>query len=142
MNALIDTGLLLDYLRGDPRAAAVLARCTQRALSAVTWLELMAACPQGLDVSTRGFLRSFEQLPIDAPAADEALRLARSHPGLPLARAMSWACARLSQRVYVTTAAEGLSPSEDDQVLVPYAHAAPSAGAGFSAAATAPARPA
>ena len=41
-DVVIDTGVLLDYLAGDERAQRALAPCVHRAISVVTWLELMA----------------------------------------------------------------------------------------------------
>jgi len=123
MNALIDTGLLVDYLKGEKRAAAVMESCTHRSISVVTWLELMAACPAGLDDSTRGFLRSFERLSVSESVADEALRLMTLRQGLKLARALTWASANVNQLVCVTTDARWLAKA-DTNVVVPYKGAA------------------
>lgn len=120
MNALIDTGLLLDYLQGDPRAATAMESCKHRSISVITWLELMAACPAGLDEPTRGFLRSFERLSISESIADEALRLVTARPGLPLPHALTWACASLNQLTFLTTDARWGSAA-DSNVRVPYA---------------------
>ena len=123
MNALIDTGLLLDYLTGEKRAAAAMDACAHRSISVVTWLELMAACPDGLDEPTRGFLRSFERLSVSESIADEALRLMTARPGLALPRALTWASANVNQLVYVTTDARCVTKA-DTNVVVPYTSAA------------------
>ena len=91
--ALIDTDVLLDYLQGDERAAQALAPYDHRAISVVTWLELMAACPSPLLERTRGFLRSFERLSVNEAIADTALELIQRHPRLPHERALTWATA-------------------------------------------------
>ena len=119
MNALIDTGLLLDYLNGEERAAAAMKVCIHRSISVVTWLELMANCPQGLDEPTRGFLRSFERLSVSESIADEALRLMTTRKGLTLPRALTWASANLNQLVYLTTDARWVTEA-DSNVVVPY----------------------
>ena len=82
MNALVDTGLLLDYLRGDERAARALGGCTHRAITVLTWLEVMRACPPDRREATRAFLRSFERLSVGEPCADEAMRLSFARPRL------------------------------------------------------------
>jgi predicted nucleic acid-binding protein len=119
MNALIDTGLLLDYLRGEKRAAVAMEACNHRSISVVTWLELMANCPRGLDESTRGFLRSFERLSVSESIADEALRLMNAHQGLALPQALTWASANVNQLVYVTTDGRWVTKA-DANILVPY----------------------
>jgi predicted nucleic acid-binding protein len=119
MNALIDTGLLLDYLKGEKRAAAAMATCVHRSISVVTWLELMASCPEGLDEPTRGFLRSFERLSVSESIADEALRLMSAHQGLALPHALTWASANVNHLVYVTTDARWVTKA-DLNVVVPY----------------------
>jgi predicted nucleic acid-binding protein len=118
MNALVDTGLLLDYLRGEARAATAMEACAHRSISVVTWLELMAACPAGLDEATRGFLRSFERLSVSESIADEALRLMSAHPGLALPRALTWASASVNQLVYLTTDARWVTKADSNVIVV------------------------
>ncbi|WP_310389719.1 PIN domain-containing protein [Roseateles sp.] len=124
MNALIDTALLIDYLKGEPQAAAALDNCTHRAISVVTWLEVMRHCPPKLQEATRAFLRSFERLSISESIADEALKLAGEHAGLDPQRALTWATATVNQLVLVTS-----EPIEGAQVgrgvAVPYIAEAP-----------------
>jgi len=120
-NALIDTGILRDYLLGDERAFQALAPYEHRSISVVTWLELVTACPGHLQEATRSFLRGFERLSISESIADEAQRLMDRKPGLDLARALTWATASVNQLVLVTS--EGAKLQADDRnVLVPYLH--------------------
>jgi predicted nucleic acid-binding protein len=119
MNALIDTGLLLDYLKGEKRAAKAMEACTHRAISVVTWLELMASCPEGLGEPTRGFLRSFERLSVSESIADEALRLMTARRGLVLPHALTWASANVNQLIFVTTDARWVTKA-DSNVVMPY----------------------
>jgi len=121
--ALIDTSLLHDYLRGDVRAQTAIEPLAHRSISVVTWLELMGRCPAGLEEPTRAFLRSFERLSISEAIADEALRLMQGHAGLPLARALTWATARVNQLSFVTTDPKHL-PGDDPQVMLAYSSAA------------------
>lgn len=103
MNALIDTGVLRDYLMGDARAAKALDACVHRSISVVTWLELMAQCPTDLAEPTRAYLRSFERLSVSEAIADEAHRLMSRCETLTLDRALTWATAALNQLVLVTS---------------------------------------
>ena len=119
MNALIDTGLLLDYLRGDERAARALSDCAHRSITVATWLEVMRASPPDRREATRSFLRSFERLSISESSTDEAMRLSFAHPDLSTARAVNWANAVLNQLVFMTT--DSACPSTGRDVLVPYA---------------------
>jgi predicted nucleic acid-binding protein len=117
--ALIDTSVMLDYLKGDKRAVRALEPYGHCAISAITWLELMALCPPEQVESTRGFLRTFERLSIGEAIADEALRLMQSRAGLPFRRALTWATANLNQLPYVTADASCLT-KDDRNVVVPY----------------------
>jgi predicted nucleic acid-binding protein len=119
VSALIDTSLMLDYLKGDRRAVHALAPYGHCAISVVTWLELMALSPPELVERTRGFLRSFERLSVNESIADEALRLLHDHAGLPFHRALTWATARLNQLPYVTVDASCIA-KDDRNVVLPY----------------------
>lgn len=118
-SALIDTGLLLDYLGGEPRAKCAIEPYAHRSISVVTWLELMAHCPPTLLEPTRGFLRSFERLSVSESIADEALRLMHQRSGLPLLRALTWATANVNQLRFVTADAAHLN-EDDTNVVLPY----------------------
>jgi predicted nucleic acid-binding protein len=117
--ALIDTGVLLDYLRGDKRAQRALASSPQRAISVVSWLAVMRECPAHLLEATEGFLRTFERLSISESIADEALRLISQKPDLPEAFALTLACARVNQMVLITAENKHVQ-RKDAGVLLPY----------------------
>lgn len=119
MSALVDTGVLLDYLRGDPRAARALDEHAHRSISVITWLEVMAVAPAARQEATRAFLRSFERLSINEAIADEALRLMQQHPALPLSSALNWATARLNQLPYLAAGIPHPAKAEAG-VVTPY----------------------
>lgn len=112
MTVLVDTGLLLDYLNGDKRAAKALEPHPHRAISVVTWLEIMAIAPADKLEATRGFLRSFERLSISEAIADEALRLMTKYADLPFDRALTWATAQINQLTLLTV--DALAKQLDD----------------------------
>ena len=129
MTALFDTSILLDYLLGDKRATEVFSRFEHRALSVITWVEVMGVAPEGQREPTRAFLRSFERLSISEAIADEALRLIRERPGLPFHRALTWATALVNKMTFVT-ADKSFTREGDKDLLIPYAWATGRGAAG------------
>ncbi|HEU0202767.1 MAG TPA: PIN domain-containing protein [Burkholderiaceae bacterium] len=119
MTALFDTSVLLDYLLGERRAAVVFKQYEHRALSVITWVELMSVAPAAQHETTRGFLRSFERLSISEAIADEALRVIRERNGIAFHRAITWATAIINQMDFVTVDPEHVL-STDTRVVMPY----------------------
>ncbi len=118
MNALVDTGLLLDYLRGDTRAREALHACTHRSVTVSTWVEVMRACPPDRREATRAWLRGFERLSISESTADEAMRLSFDDPRLDAGLAVNLASAIVNQLVFVTTHPAADAARRD--LVVPY----------------------
>ena len=119
MTVLLDSSILLDYLAGDARAARVIESRQPAAITAITWLEVMALAPSQQRDATRAFLRSFERLSISEPVADEADRLLHARPRLKFHQAIAWATASLNRLMYVTADAENL-PAHDCGIELPY----------------------
>lgn len=117
--ALFDTSILLDYLVGEKRAAAAIAQHDYRALSVITWIEVMRVSPEDKREATRAFLRSFERLSINESIADEALLLMSERPGLAIHRALTFATAKVNRMPYVTVEAGHFERNEPG-VLMPY----------------------
>jgi hypothetical protein len=128
VTGLFDTSVLLDYLVGERRAAAVFQQYQYRALSVITWVEIMSVAPEAQHEMTRGFLRSFERLSISESIADEALRLIRQRPGLAFHRAITWATAIVNQMDYITVDPAHVERN-DQRVVMPYRWKAPPAAA-------------
>ena len=53
MKALFDTNILIDYLRGLPAARDELNRHQDKAISVVTWMEIMVGAPMLAERGTR-----------------------------------------------------------------------------------------
>lgn len=53
MKALLDTGILVDYLTGVPAAREAIARCERPLIGVVTWMESVAAAALLLPRSRR-----------------------------------------------------------------------------------------
>jgi len=80
MRALVDTSILIDYLRGENAAAGLLE--TERTAddlhaSEMTRLEVLAGMRPAEEASTRSLLSTFVWHPVDAEVADEAGALGR-----------------------------------------------------------------
>jgi len=117
--ALIDTSVLLDYLAGDRRAKAAMSVYSHRAISVVTWLEIMEKCPPEVLESTRSFLRTFERLSINEAIADDAFRIMKNNTGLEITRALTWATATINKLTWLCTEPP-LNSQNDKTVVVPY----------------------
>lgn len=80
MTALVDTSVLVDYLRGHEAAAAVLER--ERAVaplraSEITRLEVLAGMRPAEEAATRSLLSTLRWHPVDAEIAEDAGALGR-----------------------------------------------------------------
>lgn len=89
MSVLVDTSVLVDYLRGRPEAAAVLeAERADGALyaSEITRLEVLAGMRPSEEPATRWLLATLRWQPVDAEVAERAGELGRtwlpSHRGI------------------------------------------------------------
>ena len=56
VKALFDTNILIDYLRGIPAAREELDRHETRAISVITWMEVLTGAPPPHAQATRDFL--------------------------------------------------------------------------------------
>jgi hypothetical protein len=77
MKALLDTNILIDYLNGIPAARKELELYETRAISIVTWMEVMSGGGPELADTTRGFLGRFTVIAISEPIAERAVNLRR-----------------------------------------------------------------
>lgn len=80
MSVVVDTSVLIDVLRGEAAAAAVL-RSARTAgplhASEVTRLEVLAGMRSGEEAATRALLEALVWHPVDEPVADVAGELGR-----------------------------------------------------------------
>ncbi|MBI5626900.1 MAG: type II toxin-antitoxin system VapC family toxin [Nitrosomonadales bacterium] len=91
---LIDTDVLIWYLRGHPEAGRLLDSLAELILSAVTYMELMQGCRDKRELSLLKKdmgMRGTRILPIDANISDRAVSLIETHAlsgGLQMADAL------------------------------------------------------
>jgi len=118
VNALFDTNILIDHLRGVPQARSELGRYDLTAISVITWIEVMVGAPADTEQNTRGFLSGFALVGLDGAISDLAARLRRTHR-IKLPDAIVWASARVRGMLLVTRDSRGF-PADDPGVRVPY----------------------
>lgn len=119
VKAVLDTNILVDYLRGLEEARQELARHGGPAISLLTWMEvLVGARSQQEGTKLRAFLDRFHNLPIDRGVADEAVSLRRAHR-IRLPDAIIWGTARVTDSLLVTRNTRDF-PADDPGVRIPY----------------------
>jgi len=118
VKALFDTNILIDFLRGVPAARDELSRYPDKAISIVTWMEVMAGAPELTEQGTRGFVDGFALVDLDEAVAERAVTLRRQHR-LKLPDAIVWASAQVRAMLLVTRDTKGF-PADDPGVRMPY----------------------
>ncbi|ADW71060.1 type II toxin-antitoxin system VapC family toxin [Granulicella tundricola] len=101
--SLYDTNILIDYLNGLEAARTELESdvAQDRAISAITWMEVMVGVPQSLEAPVRRFLSTFKHLPVTRAVSEEAFTI-RRQSRVKLPDAIMLATARAHNRVLVT----------------------------------------
>jgi predicted nucleic acid-binding protein len=119
VKAVIDTNVVVDYLRGIDAARVELARYERPAISVLTWMEVLAGSGDTTEMAVlQRFLRRFDVIPVDALVAGEAVELRREHRLRP-PDAIVWATARARDALFVTRNTRDF-PGDDPGVRVPY----------------------
>ena len=101
VKALFDTNILVDYLNAVPQARTELKRYTDRAVSIITWMEVMVGANSDVEVATRSFLSTFDVIALDGEIAERAVSLRRAHH-IKLPDAIIWATAQTQAMLLVT----------------------------------------
>jgi hypothetical protein len=119
VGALFDTNILIDHLNAVPQARDEIARFESRAISIITWMEVMVGAGAELVEPTRRFLDGFETIALDDAIAARAVALRRAHR-IRWPDAVIWATAQTSGRLLVTRNIRDF-PRGDPGVREPYA---------------------
>lgn len=115
---LFDTNIVIDVLNGVPEAEDVLDRFPERAISIITWIEVMVGAPAKLEDATRAFLRGFEVMGLTQDVANQAVQIRQDHR-LKLPDAMIWATAKAHGLRLLTRDTKGF-PRHHPDIEVPY----------------------
>ena len=118
VKALLDTNILIDFLNGVPEARMELDLYQDKAISIITWMEVMVGAAPELQAATRSFLDGFEIVALDGPVADQAVILRREHR-IKLPDAIIWASAQETRSLLVTRNSKDF-PATDPSVRIPY----------------------
>ena len=118
VSALFDTNILIDYVNGFEEAKIELDRYSDKAISLITWMEVMVGATPETEMVLRGFLSGFDKLPIEEQVSDVAVKLRQKHR-IKLPDAIVWATAQVNKRILVTRNTKDFSPDEPG-VRVPY----------------------
>jgi predicted nucleic acid-binding protein len=118
VKALFDTNILIDYLRGIRAARAELGRYDDKAVSIISWMEVLAGAPPAAERGTRDFLDGFTVIDLDRAVAERAVALRRQHR-VKLPDAIVWASALVHAMLLVTRDTKDF-PKHDPGVRVPY----------------------
>ena len=118
VGALFDTNILIDYLNGLEPAKKELDLYPDKAISLLTWMEVMVGATTESDTLIRNFLSGFVNLPIDKEVADVAVSL-RQQKRIKLPDAIVWATALVNKRLLVTRNTKDFSADEPG-TRVPY----------------------
>lgn len=119
VKALFDTNILIDYLAGVPAAEAELTRHTERLISAVTWMEVLAGARSEEEEDViEMFLRDFTLVEISRPIAREAVRWRKARR-LRLPDAIILASAQRESALLVTRNSKDFPPDLPG-IRIPY----------------------
>lgn len=119
VGALFDTNILIDHLNAVPQAREEIERFESRAVSIITWMEVMVGADADLVEPTRRFLEGFDVVALDDKIASQAVALRRAHR-IKLPDAVIWATARATGRLLVTRNTKDF-PVGDPAIREPYA---------------------
>ncbi len=118
VGALFDTNILIDHLNAVPQASAEIDRYDDRAISIITWIEVMAGVEDGLVQPTRSYLDGYTVESLDDDIAECAVTL-RKMRRLKLPDAVIWATAQTTGRLLVTRNTKDF-PADEPGVRAPY----------------------
>ncbi|RKU04346.1 VapC toxin family PIN domain ribonuclease [Burkholderia sp. Nafp2/4-1b] len=118
VNALFDTNILIDYLGGVEAARTELARYDYRAISIVTWMEILVGATDRDDAAIRTWLSSFDIIPLDGTVANRAVTI-RKERRIRLPDAIVWASAQVNSLLLVSRNTKDF-PVTEPGVRAPY----------------------
>ncbi len=116
--ALFDTNIIIDYLSGVQDAFCEISFYSDRAISIMTWMEVMVGAKPDRESHRRAVLSMFVLLPLTAEVAERAV-LERRLSRIKLPDAIILATAHQSRRLLITRNTKDFSSSHP-LVRIPY----------------------
>lgn len=118
VKALFDTNILIDYLSGVSAAKKELARYEYRAISTITWMEVLVGTSEEDEAAIRAWLGSFDVIALDNAIANRAVDI-RKTKRIRLPDAIVWATAQVHSMLLVSRNTKDF-PAAEPGVRVPY----------------------
>ncbi len=119
VKALFDTNILIDYLNGIENAQREFSLYDDKAISVITWMEVLVGTNEKTDKETRQWLQSsFIVIPLDEAISNSGITI-RKLDKTKLPDAIIYATAQVSARLLITRNTKDFSP-KDPMVRVPY----------------------
>lgn len=118
VKALFDTNILIDYLSGVSAAKKELARYEYRAISTITWMEVLVGTSEVDEAAIRAWLGSFDVIALDNAIANRAVDI-RKTKRIRLPDAIVWATAQVHSLLLVSRNTKDF-PADEPGVRVPY----------------------
>jgi hypothetical protein len=115
---LFDTNILIDHLSGIEQAGVEFSRYQDRAISIITWMEVMTGSNSEDEGRIRAFLGAFRCLPLTPDVAERAFVVRRERK-LKLPDAIILATAETADRMLVIRNTRDF-PADDPGVRIPY----------------------
>lgn len=117
--AVFDSNIIIDHLNGHETATALLLAHQQRAISAITWMEVMAGVIGTIDEKAgRKILDRFHRIEISPSIQERAIIVRRRHR-LKLLDAVIYATAEEHDAILFTRDTKDFPPG-DTRISVPY----------------------
>jgi len=117
-HALFDTNILIDFTHGIPGAQKELLRYSSRAISIITWIEILAGVPPNQEAETRGFLTTFRVISITSEISERAITI-RRESRIKLPDAIILATAEIEDFLLITRNTKDFKES-NPRIRVPY----------------------
>jgi predicted nucleic acid-binding protein len=118
MKAVFDTNVLVDFLTGVAAARDELHRFGERAISIVTWAEVLVGAADDVAADTRLFLDGFTVIDVNMAVAERAVAIRRARR-IKLPDALIQATAETQGALLVTRNTKDFPP-DDPGIRVPY----------------------
>ena len=119
MKAVLDTNILVDYLRGMPQAKEEIERYEEPHIGLISWIEILVGAQDAEEEQElRAFLREFVLQQITQGVAQRAIDLRRQYR-MRLPDALIWATALELGHILVTRNSRDFPP-DHPSIRVPY----------------------
>ena len=118
VNALVDTNIILDHIKGIEAAHLELSRYDDVAISIVTFIEVLVGTTPESEAAERALLAQFRIVPLTEEVAEETAFVRRTQR-IKFPDAVIWASARVTGRLLVSRNTKDF-PANDPGVRHPY----------------------